>query len=269
MSNVNFQPATDEDIWHALQFIPATERETWVTVGIAIKSTLGNDGFSMWNTWSQSAESYQEKSAKDVWKSIKAGAPGIGLLFHIAKQHGWRRERTPEVTKPLPSPKTPPTESKADTASYALRLWLAAEFTSQAVAGHPYAKSKGITWAAGTARGKASGKIIGQQADCIIVPIRDIETNKVLSVQCINPGGNKQTFGPVKGNALLLGNTLDKRIPWYVCEGWASAVSMVFHHQKGNGVCAASFGKSNQDAVAQRIAEIHDPNEIIILREVD
>ena len=111
--------------------------------------------------------------------------------------------------------------------------------------------------------------IIGRNTDCLIVPIRDIQTNKVQGVQCINSEGSKQTFGSVSGGGLILGNTLDKSLIWYVTEGWASAVSMVFHHQKGNGVCASSFGKSNQHKTAKLLAEFHHPKEIIILEEVD
>ncbi len=66
-----------------------------------------------------------------------------------------------------------------------------------------------------------------------------------------------------------MGNTLNKTLPWCICEGWASAVSMVFHHLQGNGVCAASFGKTNLDKVARLIAENHHPDEILITREND
>ena len=108
---------------------------------------------------------------------------------------------------------------------------------------------------------------------CYKTPGRALQTNKVQSVQCISDQcvkgkWPKQTFGSVSGGALILGNTLDKSIPWYVCEGWASAVSMVFHHLHGNGVCASSFGKSNQRKVAELMAEFHQPKEIIILEEV-
>ena len=145
---------------------------------------------------------------------------------------------------------------------------------SSLVGEHPYAIAKGIDWHAGAARGKASGSIIGQSTDCIIVPIRNLITNKIQGVQCISDkpvDGEwpKQNFGSISGGALILGNTLDKKIPWYVCEGWASTVSMVFHHLHGNGVCACSFGKAMQRPVAEAIAEYYQPKEIIILEEDD
>jgi putative DNA primase/helicase len=141
--------------------------------------------------------------------------------------------------------------------------------TDAAVLEHPYAQRKGITSAGGAGRGKASGRIVGKQADCIIVPVRDIQTDKPIAVQCINPEGVKQTFGSLSGGGLILGNTLDKRIPWYVCEGWASAYSMVFHHLRGDAVAAASFGKSNMERLATSIADRYKPDCITILQEVD
>lgn len=262
-------PLTRSDIWSALQHIPSDDRETWVRMAMAVKSELGPDGFAIWNEWSRSAENYQEKAARDVWRSIKDGRVTIGSLIHLAKMHGWRRESHSKPVSPVPNPSPAPTEPKRDTSAYAAELWLAAEFSDNAVAGHPYAQRKGIRWAAGAARGIASGRVIGQRQDCIIVPARDLSAGRVVAVQAINAKGQKQTFGSVKGHGLLLGNTLDKRIPWYVCEGWASAVSIVFHHQKGHGVCAASFGKLNQDTVAHKLAEVHQPDEIVILEEVD
>ena len=111
--------------------------------------------------------------------------------------------------------------------------------------------------------------MIGKNSDCLIVPIRNIDTNKVQGVQCINSEGRKQTFGSVSGGALILGNTLDKSLSWYVAEGWATAVAIVFHHQDGNGVCAASFGRGRQKEVAELIDETFKPKEVIILKEQD
>jgi len=263
MSSLNRQRATADEIYTALTYIPSDDRTLWIKIGLAIHSELANDGFRLWDQWSQSSGSYNEKDAIAVWKSFKPGKTGIGTLFYYAKQYGYNSHGKPEKApniKPAPIP-------NGNTAAYALRLWLQADYRT--VTSHPYAISKDIETSGGASRTIASGRVIGRDADCLIIPIRDILTENVVGVQCINSEGKKQSFGSVLGNGLLLGNTLDKTIPWYICEGWASAYSMVFHHQNGNGVCAASFGKSNQDKLAQKIADAHNPDEIIILREVD
>lgn len=59
-----------ERIRAALAFIPSTDRETWVQIGMAVKSELGDDGFNLWDGWSRSAPSYNEKDAKSVWRSF-------------------------------------------------------------------------------------------------------------------------------------------------------------------------------------------------------
>ena len=79
----------------ALAFIPAEDRDTWLRMGMAIKSELGDNGFDVWNEWSQQAESYKQATAREVWKSIKAGGGvNIGTLFHEAKANGWRDDGT-------------------------------------------------------------------------------------------------------------------------------------------------------------------------------
>ncbi len=102
------------------------------------------------------------------------------------------------------------------TRNYAKQLWLAADNSDGHVARHPYAKSKGITWAAGAGRGMASGRVIGKDADCLIIPCRDLHTKSLLAVQAINRDGEKQTFGSLGNGALVLGNTLDKSLRWFV-----------------------------------------------------
>jgi len=254
------------DIDSALQFIPADDRETWIKIGMAIKSEMGDGGYSLWDHWSQSASNYQEKAAQLVWRSFKGGRTTIGTLFFLAKQHGYLPHRR-APTRVIPE-KIPPCPQKS-TSAYAGKLWMAADCADTAVAGHPYSKAKGIDWAAGAGRVVASGSVVGKAADCIVIPIRTIDTHKLTGVQCINAEGAKQTFGNVSVNGLVLGNTLDKSLYWCVCEGWASAVSMVFHHMQGNGVAAAAFGKGNLDKVAQVIAAFYQPDKLTILRECD
>lgn len=74
----------------ALAFIPSNHRETWVTMGMAIKSELGEAGFAIWDDWSQQADNYNAASARAVWKSMKGGKTTIASLFHEAKHNGWR-----------------------------------------------------------------------------------------------------------------------------------------------------------------------------------
>jgi len=265
-------------IWQMLQFIPADDRDIWIKIGMALKSELGNDGFSFFDEWSKSSAKYRQKSTVDVWRSFKGGSISIGTLIHMAKENGWRQNNS--VQPPIPKITTTPITKKTGTQTYALKLWLTAnkwmsgdnwlkDNSDKVVTSHPYAISKGIQSAGGAGRVTATGSVIGKNADCVIVPVRNIQSDKVQSVQCINSRGTKQSFGPISGGALILGNTLDKSLTWYVCEGWASAVSMVFHHQNGNGVCAASFGKTNQKNVAELLDQVYGPKKIRILEEVD
>lgn len=200
-------------------------------------------------------------------------ASGGDLIEFVMKLDGVSFQEACErlgAVEPEPAPMTKPQpekKPKRDTGAYARELWLAADWRT--VAQHPYAIAKGIDWPAGAARGIASGRVIGRNADCVIVPIRDIQTDKVVAVQCINPDGKKQTFGTLSGNGFVCGNTLDKSIRWFVCEGWADAVSLVFHHYEGNAAAFAACGKGSMDRLAERVAQVYAPDEIIILEDAE
>ncbi len=263
MNKSSMGQANQDDIWSALNVIPADDRGTWIKIGMAIKSELGADGFSLWDEWSQSACNYTERAARDVWRSFKDGSIKIASLFHIANQNGWNALKSPQ--KPKPKPRAAPTPLKQSTSIYARELWLKSNWED--VASHPYALDKGIGWHAGAARGEASGRVIGKNADCIIVPIRDLTSDKVTAVQCINPDGAKQTFGSISGNGFICGNTLDRTLRWFVVEGWADAVSMVFHHCQGNAVALAACGRGSMNRLAERVVEIFAPNDLIVLED--
>ena len=259
------------DAWEMLMHIPADDREEWVKIGGILKDEFGDAGWTLWDEWSQTGRNYKARDARDVWKSLGKNdtRARIGTLIHIAKRYGWGRSSGPPIAPPTPRPAPAPDPINRSTQAYASELWLAGCWDDEVVGQHPYARKKGIEWAAGAKRGTASGKLIGRNADCLIVPVRERAIGQIQAVQCINANGAKQTFGPIKGGCLVLGNTLDKTIPWYIAEGWASAVSVVFHCHRGNAVCAVAFGKHNLEPTQDMIDEIFDPKRSIILEEED
>ncbi len=179
---------------------------------------------------------FDNKTDNGDWICGGGGNPragdGFGLLQHV---FGWTPSEALRAVadylgidgsrvaqrllkpSPVPAQRQKPTTPK--TAKYAEWLWRTANREDAYVASHPYAVAKGISWAAGAGRAIASGRVVGEHEDCIIVPIRNLQTGEIQGVQIINAKGAKQTFGAVSGGALILGNTLDPRLPWYVVEG--------------------------------------------------
>ena len=203
---------------------------------------------------------------------------GFALLQHV---HGWTaREALQRVAdacglvegaNPVPvTPRRAPAAPQAAsyTAAYALKLWQAARTDDAIVAAHPYAIRKDITWAAGAGRVRVpKGSVVGDGADCLVIPIRSMD-GRVIAVQAINASGAKQTFGPMGDDGcLILGNTLDRSIPWVIVEGWADAVSLVFHIYKGNAVAVAAFGINRMERIARAVADHYQPDEIVILED--
>lgn len=80
----------------ALQVIPADDREVWLNVGMALKSTCaGEQAFELWDGWSQTTKrgNYSEQDQRTTWRSLKAFKPDgsevtIGTLFHLAQKNG-------------------------------------------------------------------------------------------------------------------------------------------------------------------------------------
>lgn len=82
-------------IREALSLIDPSDRDLWVTMGMAVHSELGDVGFEIWDGWSQRAVSYCPRAAASTWKSFHAGGKvTIGTLFYEAKANDWRDEGT-------------------------------------------------------------------------------------------------------------------------------------------------------------------------------
>lgn len=148
---------TDIDrIREALQFIDASDRETWLRMGMAIKSELADTGFDLWEAWSLQAESFNTKDARDVWKSIRAGGKvTIGTLFYEAKANGWRDDGGHQMPTPeelaerrrIAAERAAKEEAeiareRADTAKKAAAILKAA---TEAKADHPYLSRKRVS----------------------------------------------------------------------------------------------------------------------------
>lgn len=86
------------EVADALRHIDCNDRATWVRMALALKSTFGEDGFEAWDDWSQDGATYNQRAARNVWKSAKAGKTTVGSLIHEAKAQGWRPGPRQELT---------------------------------------------------------------------------------------------------------------------------------------------------------------------------
>ena len=79
----------------ALNHIPCTERESWVSVSHAVK-LLGQEAFPLWDAWSRKSHNYDAAGNMEVWASISPERTDIASVFRKAGEHGMRHNRVEE-----------------------------------------------------------------------------------------------------------------------------------------------------------------------------
>ena len=257
-----------ERIREALQFVNAGDRETWLRVGMAIKSECADTGFDLWEAWSQQADSFNGKDARDVWKSIKAGGKvTIGTLFYEAKANGWRDDEMHQkpTLEELAERKRITAERDAKEAAEDARrkleardraklIWIEAYFNPD---GHAYLTNKGIA-AHGTKNIKTekvreiapdlSSELTGE---LLVIPMRD-SAGILHSLQFITADGTKRplTGGLKRGCYFSLGNPSGGVL--CIAEGFATGASI--YEATGYAV-AVAFDAGNLLAVAKALRE--------------
>jgi putative DNA primase/helicase len=82
-----------DELRQALQYIPADDRDTWVSIGNACKTEYGDDAFATWDEWSQGGQAYKAADARSVWRSLSPGHVHLGTIIKLASDAGWKRER--------------------------------------------------------------------------------------------------------------------------------------------------------------------------------
>lgn len=250
-----------DDIREALKHVDSTDRETWLRMGAGIKSELGQDGFSLWDEWSQKAESYNEKAAKSAWKSLKPGRVNIGTVFYEAKRAGYVAG-TP-YTPPSAEEKAAMAEQRriAEEKALAERAIEAAQAKADAQARwdkagpanpkHPYLIAKGIT-------DQAVIGAIRQDGNQLLVPLR--QSKELVAIQSIGPNGFKSFAegSQVQGSAFLIGHpknaTSERGV--LVAEGFATAASL--HQATGQPVLMAVHAYNMKPVAEALKGTMHD-----------
>lgn len=261
-----YQQMTAADIAVLLRWIsPDCEREQWVRIVMAIKAALGENGRATAEAWSKGSDRYQAAAFRDTWRSVReAGGVGIGTLVHLAREGGYRPDGPmPRIARSRPAEPAQRAEPENRTLPYARKIWARVDRDDEAVAAHPYAIRKQITHAAGAGRARVTGSLVGQDADCIVVPYRTL-AGELVGVECINTEGQKQTFG--RKGVLVLGNDLCPALPILVLEGWASAVHAL-NIYRWDACAVVAGGKGRLERVAVELEKRHPGRNIIICAE--
>jgi putative DNA primase/helicase len=283
--------ASTDRIREALKFIDASDRETWLRMGMAIKSELGDTGFDVWEEWSLQAESFNLKDARDVWKSIRAGGKvTIGTLFYVAKANGWRDDGRHQLPPPdeVAEQRRIATEraakeqaeiarERAETAKKAVAILQAA---AEVKADHPYLSRKQVSPVA-TLReidANAAAMILGYAPKSggeqltgrlLVVPVK--QGDELSTLELID--GDKRKAALAGRGSKVAGYWATECLPdgdgagltLLIGEGVATALS----GKEASGYTAiATLSAGNLSAVAKAMRERYRKATLVILADL-
>ena len=278
-------------IREALHFIPASDRDQWVRIGMAIKSELGENGFELWEPWSQQDASFDPKAARDVWKSIRAGGKvTIGTLFHDAKQRGWRDDGTHEAptaeelakrqresAERTAKEEAEVARERADTAKKAAAILKAA---TEAKPDHPYLARKRVApvatlreieaGAAAAILGyapKSGGDLLAGRL--LVVPVK--QGDGISTLELID--GDKRKAALAGRGSKAGGYWATERLP----DGDGAGLTLLIGEGVATGLSAsaatghpgiAALSSGNLPAVAKAMRERYPASVIVILADL-
>lgn len=230
-------PADINRIEHALTYIPSDDRETWVTIGMALQSELGDSGLDVWDRWSQTAHNYNERDAMAVWRGFRPDKITIASLFHTAKGFGWVPEKTRATPADIEARKTEAAvnrqisekERKQAIGTTKIKASEAWALATLAPDNHPYLRKKQIQphgigvlgcqyrWLPRSTR---------NDGNVLVIPMCDLG-GAVWSLQFISDH-HKRTLAGKQACGLMfrIGAASHDDDPIYLCEGFATGASL-------------------------------------------
>lgn len=197
-------------IHEAIRAIPSDDRETWVQVGMAVKSELGDEGFDLWDSWSRTSDRYKASSAKAVWRSIRPqGGITVRTLYKLARENGWQGIGTIAPIQP-PSRREIKIDYELMKRRRKAAQRAAAMLSDSHLDVHPYLASKGFP-----------EQQINVLDGAALIPMRC--GGELVGCQSIDADGNKKfLFGQKSSGAeFVFGNGALH----VLCEGYATALS--------------------------------------------
>nr|WP_311476625.1 LPD7 domain-containing protein [uncultured Neisseria sp.] len=259
-----------DDIRSALSYIDSHDRDTWWQVGAAVKDELGENGYDLWDEWSQRADNYDNRAAKSTWKSLKPGSFSIGTVWKLARQNGWqpakpytppsveeqaRRKAESEARRQAAEQERQQTQQRVK--GTAQKIWNSSRPASLS---HPYLAAKGITNPDSIA-GLRQNEY--KDNDNLIIPV--LYENEIVNLQSINQDGGKRFLagGQVQGAYAFIGKADDvEKVGVVMAEGYATAASI--YEATGKPVIIA-FDAGNMVAVAERLAQKLPQNVPVVI----
>lgn len=230
-----------DTIQQALSHCNPGDREIWLRMGMAIHSELGAQGFDIWDEWSSQWEDYRETECRSTWRSFKPGGGiTIASLFFEAKANGWVDDGTYKPTRRIERDDRDHEAERHKGAVIAAKR-AQAMVESATYDKHIYLSVKGFT--------EEMGLVLNDE---LLIPMRDLKTNRILSLQRIKPDGSKLFLkgGRASGAAFCLGAGSEV----FLCEGYATGLSVraalkSLYRQSKVVVC---FSAANIAAVAKQ-----------------
>lgn len=80
------------DVLEALSFINSNDRDTWLTVGMALHAANDKRAYEIWCNWSATSDKYDHKDQFRVWRSFRhkgLSSVDIPTIFKLAQDAGW------------------------------------------------------------------------------------------------------------------------------------------------------------------------------------
>ena len=254
------------DALHAIP--PDLPRDEWVRAGMAAQAA-GLD-FDAFNDWSAQAGNYDERAARDTWRSFKPGrGVGAGTLYRVAAEHGWRMgEGKPQQRAAQAPRKAAEAPRKPARGMSPAEVWSRCE---PATAAHPYITAKA---AAGVSldglRLVPTGdplRIAGQNmAGALVVPA--CGPQGLQSLQLIPPPGAGKKLNlpgaPMAGASFTVGDVVPGA-PVYIVEGVGTAWAC---WQATGNAAVVCFGWGNVGKVAEALRQRDASARLVLVPDI-
>ena len=262
-----------------LSFVDGCEdRETWVAIGMALKSEFGDTAFTAWDNWSQQAGNYNSLACRSSWRGFKSrnGGYTVGTLIKLARDGGYRfdaserpqvdhaelarrrAERAQRAAQDLADKQSNAQHAEA----VARQRWHEAARTGTSA----YAQRKGID------APESCRYLTAEQGGGLLVPMirYDLDRSQALKgLQTIRDDGDKKfTPGMAKsGTACRLGLPVVGE-PVFVCEGYATGMSIRMALERRYPVFVA-FDAYNLPVVVDAVYQALPGSPIVICADDD